>query len=118
VLFSLHIRQQIDRSGANVFFVSGRVKVWWNARRKDPKTEAALLSGWYWSLGNEERGPFRSRSAAERDVYYRTVLRSRPPVPDSSTLREAEVDIQNMLREARVRATARSRYHRRRETAA
>jgi hypothetical protein len=113
VLFSLHVRLQIDRSGANVFFVSGRVKVWWNARRKDPKTEAALLSGWYWALGNEERGPFRSRSAAERDVYYRAVLRSRPPVPNAGTLREAEADIQRMIDDANARAKAQARRRRR-----
>lgn len=115
MLFSNHVKTQINTSGAKVFFVSGAVKKWWNARRVDPTTEAALLSGWYWTLGTEERGPFRSMSAAQRDVYYRLVLRTRPPVPDAGTLTEAEAEIQQMLRRARVNATARSRYHRRRE---
>lgn len=56
-------------------------------------------------------------SAAQRDVYYRLVLKARPPVPDAGTLREAEAEIQQMLREARIRANARSRYHRRKEHA-
>ena len=56
-------------------------------------------------------------SAAQRDVYYRLVLKARPPVPDAGTLREAEAEIQQMLREARIRANARIRYHRRKEHA-
>lgn len=73
------VRRKLDRSGVSVFFVSGAVTKWYNAQRSDPKTQVALLGGWYWSLGTEEHGPFRTPSAAERDFYYRHLLRIRPP---------------------------------------
>ena len=80
--------------GVEVFFVSRAVTKWWNARRdKKGERDIALLSGWYWSLGNEEYGPFRSQSAAWRDAYYRRVARHRPPMADARDVRVAETEI-------------------------
>ena len=50
---------------------------WWNARRGGG--DVPVLAGWYWLQGPREAGPFRSRSAAVRDAWYRVVLRREPP---------------------------------------
>lgn len=50
---------------------------WWNMRRKSDDT--ATFCGWYWVRGDEEAGPFRTRSSALRDAYYRFVLQRELP---------------------------------------
>lgn len=50
---------------------------WWNTRKRPDDT--AIFCGWYWSRGGDEAGPFRTRSAAIRDAYYRFVLLREPP---------------------------------------
>jgi hypothetical protein len=39
-----------------------------------------VFSGWYWSLGAREAGPFKSQSAAWRDAWYRLGRRRAPLV--------------------------------------
>lgn len=50
---------------------------WWNARRKPD--EPCVFCGWYWVRGDEEAGPFRSRSSALRDAFFKFVLRREMP---------------------------------------
>jgi hypothetical protein len=50
---------------------------WWNQRRD--KQDTAMFCGYYWIRGSDEAGPFRTRSAAIRDAYYRFVLNREPP---------------------------------------
>jgi hypothetical protein len=89
-LINNHIREQLKSMNAEVFFVSGAATKWWNARRKDKKTEICLLGGWYWVLGKDESGPFRTPSGAWRDLYYRRVLVQVPPAMNRKDLTKAE----------------------------
>jgi hypothetical protein len=92
-LINSHIQAELRSKNVDVFFVSGAATKWWNAKRKDKKTEICLLGGWYWTLGTEEAGPFRTPSAAWRDVYYRRVINQKPPVMNQRDLAKAEKDI-------------------------
>jgi hypothetical protein len=104
-----HVRDRLGRAGARVFFVSGQVTKWYNARRTDRQTQVCLLGGWYWTLGGEEHGPFRSPSAAERDVYYRRVLKVPPPTLDEREVQEAQREIQRMISNAKAQARRKHR---------
>jgi hypothetical protein len=99
-----HVRSHLLDAGCRIFFVSGAVTKWYNAKRTDKKTEVCLLGGWYWTLGREEHGPFRTPSAAERDVYYRKVLKVKPPVLDENDVKEAQRQIQIMIQKAQEKA--------------
>jgi hypothetical protein len=60
----------------------------WNERRKEG--DVCVFCGWYWSRGGEEAGPFKTRSAAVADAYYRFHLnRERPTVfePEPAPIR-------------------------------
>jgi hypothetical protein len=82
--------EQLTSAHVEVFFVSGQATKWWNAQREDKKTELALLGGWYWTLAGEEAGPFRTPSAAWRDVYYRRLLEQEPPAMKRDEVVRAE----------------------------
>jgi hypothetical protein len=90
--------------GIEVFYVPRAATKWWNARRKDRKNEIALLGGWYWTLGREEHGPFRSQSAAWRDAFYRRVLKHAPPMMDAKEVKIAELDAAEEARKQKRRA--------------
>lgn len=61
----------------HVVFVDRGTAKWWNDRRRPDDT--VQFCGWYWVHGADEAGPFRTRSAAVRDAYYRFVLRRELP---------------------------------------
>lgn len=106
-IISKDVYQRTHDIGVEVFFVPRAATKWWNARRRDPKTEIALLGGYYWAQGREEHGPFRSASAAWRDAYYRRVARTRPPTISSADVERAAreaVDEQRRERRRRRRA--------------
>ena len=103
-IISDDVYERTRTKGARVFFVSRSVTKWWNARRRDPATEIALLGGWYWSLGGEEAGPFRSPSAAWRDVYYRRVVRHQPPMADAQDVAVAEREIASQTAQSKRRS--------------
>lgn len=69
-----------------VVYVDRDTSRWWNGRRRPEDT--AVFCGWYWiePRSREEAGPFRSRSAAYRDAYYRFVLRRELPSIGQSQL--------------------------------
>jgi len=92
-IISDEVHSRAQDQGIEVFFISRAVTKWWNARRKRGANDIALLGGWYWSLGGEEHGPFRSQSAAWRDAYYRRVMRRTPPLVDQKEARIAETEI-------------------------
>jgi hypothetical protein len=100
--FNKAVRKRLDRSGVSVFFVSGKVTKWYNGLRTDPQNQLALLGGWYWSLGSEENGPFRTPSAAERDFYYRNILKVAPPALSEKEVlaaaKELELDLAKLAR--------------------
>ena len=87
------VRARLAAERAEVFFVSGAATKWWNAQRQDKKTQVALLGGWYWTHRGDEAGPFRTPSAAWRDVYYRKVLGEEPPSMGRVQLRRVEREI-------------------------
>lgn len=60
-----------------VVYLDRSTSKWWNQRRQVDDT--AVFCGWYWIKGREEAGPYRSRSAAYRDAYYRFVLEREQP---------------------------------------
>lgn len=70
--------KDVGETGARVFYVSYAACRRWAADR-DPG-EPLVFSGWYWSLGTREAGPFKSQSAAWRDAWYRLSRRKAPPV--------------------------------------
>jgi hypothetical protein len=80
------VKERLLAERAEVFFVSGAATKWWNRQRTDKKHEIALLGGYYWTLNGEEAGPFRTPSAAWRDVYYRKLLEQDPPCMDKKDL--------------------------------
>lgn len=84
------VKELLTAEHAEVFFVSGQATKWWNSQREDKKTEIALLGGWYWTLAGEEAGPFRTPSAAWRDVYYRRLLEQEPPSMRKDEVARAE----------------------------
>jgi hypothetical protein len=87
------VMARLEDTGVEVFFVSREATKWWNARRHSRKQAIALLGGWYWTLNGEEAGPFRTPSAARRDVYYRRILQETPPLMDMADLKKAKRDI-------------------------
>lgn len=52
---------------------------WWNGRRTPNAGEPVAFCGFFWIRSELEGGPFRSRSAAIRDAYYRFVLKIAAP---------------------------------------
>jgi hypothetical protein len=96
----------LDEKAIKVFFVSGKVAKWWNARRSDKTSEVCLLGGWYWTHQGMEQGPFRTPSGAERDAYYRVVLRQQPPILDAPGVDAAEHELRTEAKTARARAKA------------
>lgn len=85
-IISQDVAAQLREKRAEVFFVSGAATKWWNAKRTDKRTEICLLGGYYWTMDGQERGPFRTPSAAWRDVYYRRLLKMEPPGMDQREL--------------------------------
>lgn len=71
---------------------------WWNARRRPDDT--ATFCGWYWVRGDEEAGPFRTRSAAVRDAYYRFVLRRELPAVGHNLAFPKSSKVRHLRREA------------------
>jgi hypothetical protein len=65
-------------TGVKVFYVSYQATRRWAVERD--AGEPLVFSGWYWALGAREAGPFKSRSAAWRDAWYRLAQRKAPPV--------------------------------------
>lgn len=53
---------------------------WWNNRRGAGSSEPGAYCGFFWVRRDVEGGPFKTRSAAIRDAYYRFVLRTAVPV--------------------------------------
>lgn len=104
------VKAQLEAEGAEVFFVSGAATKWWNAHRsKAKKWEViALLGGYYWTYKGQEAGPFRTPSAAWRDVYYRGILKIRPPVMDQQELRAMDQEVAAAARKARRRQQLRT----------
>jgi hypothetical protein len=62
------ILDEVRALEARVFYLSYAACRRW-AENRDPG-EPLVFSGWYWSTGKREAGPFKSASAAWRDAYY------------------------------------------------
>lgn len=67
-----------------VVYLDREVSKSWNAKRKADDT--ATFCGFYWVRGMDENGPFRSRSSAIRDAYYRFVLKREVPTVGQTAL--------------------------------
>jgi hypothetical protein len=61
---------------------------WWNAKRS--ANDIAAFCGWFWVRGNEEAGPFNTRSSAIRDAYYRFVAHRAIPSIGRAALPESK----------------------------
>lgn len=75
---SAAVLHDASETGARVFYVSYAATRRW-AETREPG-EPLVFSGWYWTLGAREAGPFKSQSAAWRDAWYRLARRKAPPV--------------------------------------
>lgn len=81
------LRDQVVESTlacVKVTYLDRETSKWWNARKKADDT--VTFCGWYWMKGNEEAGPFKTRSSALRDAYYRFVLEREVPSVARATL--------------------------------
>jgi hypothetical protein len=83
------------------FYVDWQTCRYWNASRK--KGEPIIFSGWYYAHGGHEHGPFKSKSSAYRDAWFRAVCNQEPP---TLTGRNTEADDER--ERARIRATRRA----------
>lgn len=92
-IFTNAVAEMLDQSEIETFFVDRYCCKWWNAHRRHHADAIALLGGWYWSYQGEEAGPFRTRSGALRDAYYRRLLKLRPPLMDQSELADAKAEL-------------------------
>lgn len=75
-----------------VFYLPFATCRYW-AENRSPG-EPLVFSGWYWAQGQREGGPFKSKSAAYRDAWFRAVRHKSPPV-----LRADSVKAESELRE-------------------
>lgn len=62
------ILTEVTDLGARIFYLSYAACRRW-AENRDPD-QPLVFSGWYWSKGGREAGPFKSQSAAWRDAWY------------------------------------------------
>jgi hypothetical protein len=68
---------------------------WWNAKRST--NDIAAFCGWFWIRGNDEGGPFMTRSSAIRDAYYKFIAHraipsiGRAALPESKEARAKKV---------------------------
>jgi hypothetical protein len=70
----------VDQKKVRVYFADRGMTKHWNERRG---TEPRYFGGWYWYIENEqgraetqENGPFKTKSAAQRDAYVKLQLRA------------------------------------------
>ncbi len=88
-----------------VVYLNRETAKWWNARRGVDDT--ATFCGHYWIHDNEEGGPFKTRSSAIRDAYYRFVLRREPPaIGDTHTPAGRRAYAKHYSRQTERRAAA------------
>jgi hypothetical protein len=92
-----------------IVYLDRETSKWWNAKRSPDDT--AVFCGWYWVKGKEEAGPFRTRSSAMRDAYYRYVLHREMPSIGRSALPEAKQDrVRQLARGRRIGKQTRAEY--------
>ena len=70
------VLKDVRDHGARVFYLSYPAARRWAEDR--PPGEPLVFSGWYWTLGDREAGPFKSQSSAWRDAYYKLGRRKAP----------------------------------------
>lgn len=74
-----------------VVYLDRGFSTWWNANKRHKENgDTAAMCGYFWVRGNDEAGPFRSRSAAIRDAYYRFVLQREAPMTGHQALTGVE----------------------------
>ena len=56
-----------------VVYMDRETAKFWNRSRYRQDGDPVTFTGYYWVNGREEGGPFKSRSAAYRDAWYRLV---------------------------------------------
>src|SRR4051812_29183185 len=76
--FKKAIQQKIDDSGVRIYYLPGHVTKWWNDQREDPE-ENQIFCGWYWKLGGEEGGAYKTPSEGMRIFYYASTRRTKAP---------------------------------------
>jgi hypothetical protein len=72
-----------------VVYVDMALAALWNEKRD--AGEPRLFTGYYWLNGSREGGPFKSRSSAVRDAWYRVVNQSIPPSINGQLPRRRQV---------------------------
>ena len=80
--------KDVKAHDARVFYVSYAACRRW-AETRD-RGEPLVFSGWYWSRGAREAGPFKSQSACWRDCWYALGRRRAPLITADNDLFEAE----------------------------
>ena len=81
----------------------------WNSRRDNGDT--AVFCGFYWIKGGNEGGPFKTRSSALRDAYYRFVLRRDPPTAGHTVIKAKPKSGSNITSRVAPKRRTRSRPH-------
>jgi hypothetical protein len=73
-----NVVEAVDNLHVHVFYVNWKAACQWNASRNDSNVPL-VFTGWYWAKGLQEAGPFKSKSAAYRDVWYVLVVKRPGP---------------------------------------
>jgi len=68
-------------SEVRIIYLDRATTKWWNARRGPD--DVAAFTGFFWIRGKLEGGPFKTRSAAIANAYYRFVRNEQPPTYSS-----------------------------------
>jgi hypothetical protein len=89
---------------ARVFYLSYSACRRW-AENRD-KGEPLVFSGWYWSLGKREAGPFKSQSAAWRDAWYQLGRHRAPLLTKHNDEFEHEMELEAAKKTRRKKVAA------------
>jgi hypothetical protein len=83
----------------HLYYADRDIIKYWNDNREEG--EPKIFTGYYWSAGWKEGGPFKTKGAAIRDAYYQVVLEREPPIPFSNRDKKNNVvDLAPHLRRA------------------
>lgn len=74
-----------------IFYLDWSTSQRYNARRD--KDQPMILGGWYWAVGAQEGGPFKSKTAAYVNAYYLLVLRRSPPLLKASAKKRGSLQL-------------------------
>lgn len=72
------VKEAVEEAVDEIFFLDWVTSQRYNARRD--QDQPMIFGGWYWAVGTQEGGPFKSKTAAYVNAWYVLVQRRRPPM--------------------------------------